>query len=112
MAVSEGVAGVSFTRDDRADERILIIVGELDIAIEERLREELWLLIEEARIPCSVDLSRVSFLDSSGTRALVLARRAAVTSNVSLGLRDPSAACRKVLELAGLWDELEIRESD
>jgi anti-sigma B factor antagonist len=55
----------------------------------------------DLRVDCSV----VEFMDSTGLRALVVARNRLVAAGGSLVVTSPSVAARRVLELGGL-DEL------
>jgi anti-sigma B factor antagonist len=49
-----------------------------------------------------VDMSAVTFLDSSGIGMLVAARRAAEVKGITLKLREPGPMVRMVLEVANL----------
>jgi anti-anti-sigma factor len=53
-----------------------------------------------------IDLAGVTFLDSSGLRTLVTARRAADRDGCSLVLVDVSERARQVLEITGTLDWL------
>jgi anti-anti-sigma factor len=60
----------------------------------------------------SVDLGQVTFLDSSGIRAILLAAREAWGRGITFGLAAVSAAVRIVIEAAGLTDTLRISEGE
>jgi anti-sigma B factor antagonist len=72
--------------------------GELDIATAPRLREQIDRLRRRGRTVI-VDLSAVTFMDSTGLAMLMSAQEA---GDAALTLRRPSAAVRRVFELAGL----------
>ena len=55
-----------------------------------------------------VDLSEVTFIDSTGVHGLMRAQQAARQRGYDLILRHPSTAVRRVLELAGLIDTFKI----
>jgi anti-sigma B factor antagonist len=75
--------------------------GEIDLATVGEL--ESWL--EDLRIRCAsvvLDLSQVTFIDSSGLRALARARAAADQAKTSLRLERPSPPVARALDLVGL----------
>ncbi|BCJ49636.1 hypothetical protein Asp14428_11110 [Actinoplanes sp. NBRC 14428] len=53
-----------------------------------------------------IDMSAVTFLDSSGLGMLVAAQRAATANGISLRLRDPGPMVRMVLEVTNLHETL------
>ena len=55
-----------------------------------------------------VDLSGVGFIDSSGVRELLKAKKAA---GGELSLLTPSPSCRHVLEISGVWSEFTVLEA-
>jgi anti-sigma B factor antagonist len=87
---------------------VLAIAGEIDLAVVQRLAQELDDLIGHADAAAIVDLSRVGFMDSSGVRELLKARQSAERRNVVLMLRAPSDACKHVLQVSGAWKEFEV----
>lgn len=92
-----------------ADRSILLVRGEIDLANADDFRERIESLLDEGRSPALVDLSGISFIDSSGVAALVAARGRADTAGIELVLVEPSAQTRKVLELTGLWTHFKIQ---
>jgi anti-anti-sigma factor len=82
--------------------------GELDLTtapvLEERLLAEL-----RAGHEVELDVSAVPFVDSSGLRALMQAARESAARQVAFRLLEPiPAQMRRVLEVTGLVDRLEI----
>lgn len=59
-----------------------------------------------------VDLAGVPFLDSSGVRALLLARRAAEQHGAAFMVRHPRGLVARVLRVAGVDQLLGIVEPD
>jgi len=55
-----------------------------------------------------VDMSGVTFMDSSGLRVLVEAQQRAEAGGPSLVLRSPSRQITRLLDLAGLTENFEI----
>lgn len=77
--------------------------GDVDAASAAALRQVLQQVVEQpgART-VEVDMSRVTFLDSSGLGVLVAAHRAAQNRGASLRLRDPGPMVKMVLEVTNL----------
>ncbi|MCG8922971.1 STAS domain-containing protein [Lentzea sp. CC55] len=78
------------------------LAGALDVAGSEVLLAKLDRLIGAGRHHLVVDVSGVTFCDSSGISALVRGRARAVEMTGSLRLVSPSPAVRHVLEISGL----------
>jgi anti-sigma B factor antagonist len=75
--------------------------GELDADTCPGLREEL--LTDTADAPTLVvDLSELSFVDSSGISELLQVRNAAVDRGQKFEMQNPSDTVRRVLEITGL----------
>ena len=51
------------------------------------------------------------FIDSSGIRELLKAKRAAQAAGGDLMLLHPSALCRRVLEISGVWSDFTVLEA-
>ena len=77
---------------------VLTAIGELDLATTEAMRDALNRLAGNVL----VDLSRVTFLDSSTIGVLVGSRNRLVSNGGDLRLRRPQEAVRQSLELVGL----------
>lgn len=56
----------------------------------------------------TLDFSGVEFIDSSGLRVLIQAHRKAAESGGTLRLSNPSAMVRRVLDISGLDDHLDV----
>ena len=89
------------------DAVVLVASGELDIMGAPRLAEALPAGGETAVI---IDLAAVEFMDSSGLRSLLEARKAAADAGRPFALARPSAAVARVLELVDLTREFEVVE--
>jgi ABC-type transporter Mla MlaB component len=87
----------AFERVERDRTTTLLISGEIDLACIDELREQLQAVTANASSTGVVDLSGVTFLDSSATDA-------------DLALAHPSDVCRSVLSLSGADQFFEIRE--
>ena len=86
---------------DFSGDRILVVHGELDIATAPELRR----LLDGLRArhhAVVLDLAEVTFIDSTGLSALMDAQAESARNGWDFSVRHPSAAVRRVVELAGL----------
>jgi anti-sigma B factor antagonist len=80
---------------------VVTLEGELDLASAAKLEEEL-LLIEAGRPPrIVIDLSGLTFMDSTGMRTLALAQRRSLAERHELLLRRGPHQVQRVFELTG-----------
>jgi anti-sigma B factor antagonist len=92
---------------DVGDVHLVSLAGELDMATAVGLSD--W-LVELAGLTVVIDLSGVTFLDSSGITALVQARLQIESDGGALKLTRPQPNVERVLEITGLsgwvsdWD--------
>ncbi len=94
---------------------LLKISGEIDVAHSERIRTAGADSIRAAgHGRLAIDLSDVTFLDSTGLGALIQLRSLSIESETALVLVDPSPVVRRLLALTCLSDAFEIagRPSD
>jgi len=97
------------TEDARLDISIdtdgaLVLQGEIDSYTAPDLAER---LATEPPVEI-VDVAGVTFIDSSGLRAIVEAHQARAASGSRLVLRAPSAAVQRLLEISGLAGHLDV----
>jgi anti-anti-sigma factor len=100
MATSDHVATVSTAG---GHEHVVRIVGDLDVSNVDRLRAALD-AIDDPLATIVVDLSALSFMDSSGLGALLERHR----RGASITLRNPSTIVRRVVTATGLDDVLRL----
>ena len=82
---------------------VLLPSGELDLATAPALRAQIGVFFEEhPGQQLVLDLSDVTFVDSTVLGVLVRAVRIAEQAGSSLAVRNPAAAIRRVFELTGL----------
>lgn len=86
-------------------EKSVVVTGEVDMASAPALTRDLQAAIREHPARVVVEMSGVSFLDSSGINSLVQARHLADSFGVELILDSPTEACQRVLKMAEV-DEL------
>lgn len=82
--------------------RIVTVHGEIDMATAERLRDQLTEILHRHTPHLIVDLSGITFCDSSGLLALRGAARRAELLGGRLVLAAPSGRIRTMLEITGL----------
>ena len=93
---------------EREGETIVVVPeGDVDVVNAALLRQVLQQVVE--RRDCTrldVDMSSVTFLDSSGLGMLVAAHRAAGAQGISMRLREPGPMVKMVLEVTNLHQVL------
>jgi anti-sigma B factor antagonist len=89
-AVSSGPDGV-----------VVALEGEMDLANADALGRALTAVLEARPSKVTVDLAKLSFLDSSGVRCLVIALQEASAVGSKLVVRRPRGAALRVLEITG-----------
>ena len=83
------------------DQKVLGLVGELDIETVDNFKQH----VEEARVDLSclvLDMSALSFVDSTGVGGLLNVVRSLTNDNISVKVRNVSAELYEVFELLGL----------
>jgi anti-anti-sigma factor len=86
---------------------LVVAEGELDLVGAPRLLEA---LPGPGDTPVVIDLGSVGFMDSSGLRSLLEARRRCLDAGRGFALARPSDAVQRVLELVDLTGEFEVVE--
>jgi anti-sigma B factor antagonist len=98
---------IEIAQDSR--DLVLRVAGELDVAhATELVRciEDLTQMTLEPRIV--VEASEVTFIDSTGTQALILANRRCLDAGGSLLIRSPSGPVEQILQITGLDQVLTV----
>jgi anti-anti-sigma factor len=96
------------TRVDRADEVVVSVEGEVDMATAPQLTEALGAALESGRTVV-VDVAEMTFIDSQGIKALVDAHKLAGSEPLGrLVVRSPRPQVRKMLEITGLDTRIAI----
>jgi anti-sigma B factor antagonist len=90
------------TIHDAAD-GVVVLVGEIDAATAPKLQQ---CLEHDARVRV-LDMTQVTFMDSSGLKVIVIANRARDASD-RITLRAPSRAVRRVVDVAGMAEWLGV----
>lgn len=87
---------------------VVFVYGEIDVMTAPRLHETLEEVIAESPSSLLVDLANVSFIDSTGLGALVVAHRHLEERGGRLRLVSVPAPVAQVLEVTGLTSRFEI----
>ena len=93
--------------EDRDGAVVVVARGELDLVGAPRLRDA---VPAKGTAPVIIDLGAVGFMDSSGLRALLEARRLCTDAGRGFSIARPSDAVQRVLELVDLQDEFPVVE--
>ena len=94
---------MELTRNDEDAAVVIAVTGDLDIATADQLFREAHDALRAGEGSTLVlDLSGVSFLDSSGIGTLVELRNVATDTGGALVLRRPSDRTRRLLEITAL----------
>jgi len=102
-----------FRRADAPDAPRLTVAGEVDLSVAGSFQEHLGALLESSpQSPALVDLSRVTFIDSSGLAALTAAQRHAQGRGAEIVLLNCSEPVRRVIEITGLDAVLRLERCD
>jgi anti-anti-sigma factor len=101
---SSEVLVISVQRD--GDRTILTLEGELDLHGSARLTAAVEDALHEHAQAIEIDATRLTFADSAGLRAVLLARSAAERSGALLRLSKVSEPVGRVIDIAGLGDVL------
>jgi anti-sigma B factor antagonist len=88
---------------------MLTVSGELDMATAPQFSETLSWLLGQNHHQVTVDLGRVSFVDSSGLAIFIRAHHEMTEMGGRLVLSNPSKPVRRLLDVTGLGNELTIQ---
>ncbi len=100
----------TLSREDRDAVPTLVLAGDFDLAVAEDLRTALRALGAAGSSTPQVDLSAVTFLDSSGLGVLLDFQRETAAGNGVVVVLAPSAPCRRLLEITGVDSLFDIRD--
>jgi anti-anti-sigma factor len=105
-AEREGEFHVSVTSE--AGSHDVALSGELDIATADQLTDALEGLQPASGDRLIIDLSGVSFMDSTGLRVLIAANRNAAASGYSLVIVTGDSPAKRVLELTRMDEHMQV----
>ncbi len=85
-----------------------VLTGELDIATADQLTDALNGASGESARDRVIDLSGVTFMDSTGLRVLISANRAAAEAGYSLTIVTGESPAKRVLELTRMDEHMRV----
>jgi anti-anti-sigma factor len=91
------------------DEAVIFLTGELDLATAPELTGVLGPVLEHGPQEVMLDLSGLSFIDSSGIAALVDSQQRLSTQKRRLSIHGAQQGALRVFEIAGLVDFLHVQ---
>lgn len=94
------------------DHALIRLAGELDASNVSRLYEELAELAHEGRRHTVLDLTELTFVDSTGLSAIIAAHKRAEKAGAELILFSPQPQVRNLFTIAGIDRYLHIRPSN
>src|SRR6476659_9056305 len=103
-AEREGQFSVSVDSD--ADAHTVTLSGELDIATADQLTQALESVQPVAGSRLVIDLTAVSFMDSTGLRVLIAANRNATAAGYTLVIVTGESPAKRVLELTRMDEHM------
>lgn len=83
---------------------VVAFTGEVDVATHERFSAAVLAAAAGGPAQVTVDLTEVTFFDSSAVSALLVARGSLAESGTALVVGEVSAIVRRTLEIVGLYD--------
>jgi anti-sigma B factor antagonist len=90
-------------------DRVLVCpVGEMDVATVGKVEARIGEQIDRGARHVVVDLTGVSFMDSTGVRLLLVAEARAKEAGARLSVLPGSAASHRTLQICGLLDHLDV----
>jgi anti-sigma B factor antagonist len=98
-----GLAPLTLERTGTAQNPVVVVHGEIDVATSPMLRSELASVLAAQPADVTIDLHDVSFVDSSGLGVMVGAlKRLREAGGERFAILDPQDAVRKVFDITGL----------
>jgi anti-sigma B factor antagonist len=87
---------------DTTSPTTVVLTGEIDLSTSTRVRETLMAIARSGESHVVVDMTHVTFMDSTGLSALVGPLKRFRRGGGEITLRSPSRGVRKILEITGL----------
>jgi anti-sigma B factor antagonist len=92
--------------------RTLVLTGDIDVASAPTLGGALAHVPMDRDTRLVLDLSRVTFIDSTGIRAIVVAQELCAQRGCEFSLVPGQARVQRVFEICGLLDHLPFRDDE
>jgi anti-sigma B factor antagonist len=91
-------------------ETVVTVAGELDVATAPTLRQAFLDLLSDGTPDIAIDVSGVTFVDSSGLAVLLMGARRWSGEQKRFVLRTPSPMLNRLLDLAGVRRAFEVED--
>ena len=101
MTPESNVSPLSVSTSSEDGHTVVAVSGEVDAASADTLRATITEVIDGGQGTVVVDMSEVSFIDSSGLRVLIAGYKAAAAASGVLSVRAPSEPVTRLLEITG-----------
>ncbi|MEY2474320.1 MAG: anti-sigma factor antagonist [Actinomycetota bacterium] len=95
---------LSVNKAVEGDQTVVEVTGEVDAASADILRNAIFEVIDGGQSRVIVDMTDVSFMDSSGLRVLIAGYKGAEQAGGALHVRNPSDVVTRLLEITGQLD--------
>lgn len=106
-----GTNGLGLTVSTHSTRTVVTVSGEIDLATQGQLRAQLNDLVVAGHVNLVLDLSGVSFLDSTGLGALIGTRRRVHAFRGSLALVIPDESVMQIFTITGLEKVFAIHDT-
>jgi anti-sigma B factor antagonist len=106
--VDRDPAGLEFSQLQVGHRTVLAVSGEIDIATAPALLEAVDAVLASGALDVWLDLSAVTFMDSTGVRALLDTRAALSSTGRTFAVICPPGPVRRVLQIAGVEGDLPL----
>ncbi len=88
----------------------VLLSGEIDVAVAAAFRDRVRDALVDGHVDVVVDLSAVTFMDSSGLGSLIAAMRQTRVYRGSFAVRDPSPPVRRLLAVTAMDRVIVVRD--
>ncbi|MEV6634029.1 STAS domain-containing protein [Actinoplanes sp. NPDC051470] len=96
--------------DRTTDTVTVVLTGEVDVLTVDQVRSALAEAIAALPRSMTVDLSDLSFIDSTGLGALVFGFQRARDAGITFRLSRPTSGVRQILVVSGLLEVVELED--
>jgi anti-anti-sigma factor len=110
MVDASGPGILRIGREDNDGDAVLTLEGELDLSSAPALSRELDALEAAHTNRILIDLTDLTFMDSSGLTMVIKANQSAKRNGHHLSFRNASPQVRQLFELTGVLEELTFEE--
>jgi anti-anti-sigma factor len=90
---------------------VLVLTGDLDPHTAPMLSDAVSEHVDKGVVNLTLDLRGLEFVDSSGLRVIIATHRDLADASGRLTLRAPTESTRRLLEVTGLLDQLDIEDA-